>query len=316
MSAAPATYYRRPVFRAGVRTVVEAERAVFDYGGVRFDADFSPAARELVAALCAELAEGLDVAAIPQRYGGFAPHVEELLHSFDRYGYLRESALELPPTVDGALFAQQVAAFAERARQRAGSAFHEALAAGRVGARGLVAYVAEYHHVVAAAPAIIGASLAHAHDPRRRAILERFLRSELGHDRLLRRALLAVGVDGAAIDDALPLPETFAVVSMLHVLAAQEPLGFAACLFLFEEESNAFHDAFAAAARAAGLPEGFVAPVLEHARINDAGDHGTITAELLACVGAVSAEERIGVLKHLTTLVESLAALERALLAG
>lgn len=309
------TYYRRPAFREGVRVEIDAERAVFGYGSISFDAEFSPAASALVTVLCERLAQGLDAAAIPALFGDFAPYAHELLRSFDRYGYLRESALTAPDALDGALFAQQVTAFAERARGRAGSAFHAALVAGEVGARELVAYVAEYHHVVAAAPAIIGASLAHAHDPRRRAILERFLRAEFGHDRMLRRALLAAGTSAAEIDAALPLPETFAVVSMLHVLAAQEPLGFAACLFLFEEESAAFHRAFATAARAAGLPEGFVAPVLEHAHVNDAGDHGTITSELLSCFGPVSAEERIVVLKHVAILVESLAALERALLA-
>ncbi|MEA2664098.1 MAG: hypothetical protein QOI11_1042 [Candidatus Eremiobacteraeota bacterium] len=308
-----ATYYRRPAFRDGVRATVEAERALFAYGSISFDAEFSPAAGALVAALCERLAAGLDADAIPELFGDFAPHAHELLRSFDRYGYLREAALAVPDALDGALFAQQVTAFAERARGRAGSAFHAALVGGAVGARELIAYVTEYYHVVAAAPAIIGASLAHAHDPRRRAILERFLRAELGHDRMLRRALLAA--DAAGIDDALPLPETFALVSMLHVLAAQEPLGFAACLFLFEEESAAFHRAFAAAARAAGLPEGFVAPVLEHAHVNDAGDHGSITTELLSCSGPVSAEERIVALKHVAILVESLAALERALLA-
>lgn len=310
-----ATYYRRPAFREGVRTQVEAERALFAYGAIAFDAEFSPAASPLVAALCERLADGLDAEAIPELFGDFAPHAHELLRSFDRYGYLRETALAAPDALDGALFAQQVAAFAERARGRAGSAFHAALVAGEAGARELVAYAGEYYHLVAAAPAIIGASLAHAHDPRRRAILESFLRSELGHDRLLRRALLAAGRTEAEIGEALPLPETFAIVAMLHVLAAQEPLGFAACLFLFEEESAAFHRAFADAARAAGLPEGFVAPVLEHAHINDAGDHGSITAELLSCAGPVSPEERVVVLKHVAILVESLAALERALLA-
>jgi len=309
-----ATYYRRPAFREGVRTTVADDNAVFDYAGIRFDAEFEPAVRDSIATLCEDLSRGLDGESLRSRYGAFAPCAEALLRSFDRYGYLCEAALDDPMSIEGRLFADQVAAFAERERRRVGSTFYESLINGRATRAALISYVQEYYHVVRASPAIIGASLAHAGSATRGAILESFLRAEIGHDRILKRALLAAGVEERSIEEALPMPETFGVISMLHVLASQEPLAFFSCLFLFEEESRAFHDAFAERARQVALPEEFLAPVLEHAHINDDGNHGTITSELLSCIGAVSPEERIVVLKHVSIAVESLSAIERAIL--
>jgi hypothetical protein len=58
----------------------------------------------------------------------------------------------------------------------------------------------------------------------------------------------------------------------------------------------------------------FWRPITDHAGINDAGAHGSISERLLAQIEAVTQEERCVVLKQAMTMIENLVALEHALL--
>ena len=116
------------------------------------------------------------------------------------------------------------------------------------------------------------------------------------------------------MEGLLPLPETFAVLSSLQVLADQEPLTFKALIFLLEAPNPEFHKAFVAACQQAGLNPSFWKPIIDHGMINDIGEHGSISARLLARIECVSVEERVVVLKHVVTMIENLVAFERALL--
>jgi hypothetical protein len=104
------------------------------------------------------------------------------------------------------------------------------------------------------------------------------------------------------------------LISGLQVLADQEPLSFKALVFLLEEASPEFHSAFVTACKQSGLCPDFWQPIVSHADINDTGDHGSISKRLLSQVKAVTTEERLVVLKHVATTIESLIALERAIL--
>jgi hypothetical protein len=168
--------------------------------------------------------------------------------------------------------------------------------------------------VVRAGPKIIGSMLAHVSDPVSERVLQTFFQAELGHDELLMESLRSVGVDADSLPDLMPLPETFILTSSFQVWADQEPLTFRALAFLLEETNEEFHTKFASASRLKGLPEEFIQPILRHGGINDEGDHGAISETLLSTIDAVSVEERVNVCKHLTFVVDSLAALERAIL--
>jgi hypothetical protein len=167
---------------------------------------------------------------------------------------------------------------------------------------------------VRAGPGIIAGSLAHAGDRTTRGILEQFLASELGHDKLIASALASVGIEEAEIDRVLPLPETFSIISALQVAADQEPLTFKALVFLMEEASPEFHQTFVSACEYEGLPAAFWGPITDHAGINDEGAHGSISERLLTQVETVTQEERCVVLKQAMTMIENLIALEHALL--
>jgi len=243
------------------------------------------------------------------------PTAHDILQALDRYGFLTETAPPEPGrTISGAAFWTEVAAFVERAKVKARPILYEALRSGRASRAALIRYAREYYHVVRAGPGIIAGSLAHAGNRTTRAILEQFLASELGHDKLIASALASVGIGEAEIDRALPLPETFSIISALQVAADQEPLTFKALVFLMEEASPEFHQAFVSACEYEGLPAAFWGPITDHAGINDEGAHGSISERLLTQVETVTQEERCVVLKQAITMIENLVALEHALL--
>lgn len=310
-------YYRVVAFRPEVEHVIGERRAVFTYDLVTFDVDLNAAAAGEVERLCAALRMGLSTDEVAHLYPAFEPHVWHLLDAFDRYGLVRE----LAPFADldaitGPLFWRQVEAFANRVKFRCRPVLYEALLAGTVTRESLVRYVLEYFHLVSAGPAIIAGSLAHEARYETRSLLDRFLQQEIGHDQMLLRSLLAVGITEERARDAIPLPETFALITSLQTLADHDPLSFKALVFLLEEANPEFHGAFVDACGGVGLDEAFWQPVVDHGGINDDGDHGSISKKLLEYVDVVSAEERVVVLKNVATLIGSLVAFERAVLAG
>jgi Iron-containing redox enzyme len=309
-------YYQRAAFRPGVEYLIGDTRVVLSYRDVvSFDIDCNKAASGEIARLCRALEEGIDLTNGLPRFDQFAPYADDILQALDRYGFLTETA---PPeagrTISGAAFWTEVAAFVERAKVKARPILYEALRSGRTSRAQLIRYAKEYYHVVRAGPGVIAGSLAHAGDRATRGILEQFLASELGHDKLIASALASVGITEAEIDRALPLPETFSIISALQVAADQEPLTFKALVFLMEEASPEFHQAFVSACDYEGLPTAFWRPITDHAGINDEGAHGSISQRLLAQVEAVTREERCVVLKQAMTMIENLVALEHALL--
>lgn len=308
-------YYRRPIFRDGVEYVMGEDRAVFSYDRISFDIEYNQQAGQEVSRLCAGLAKGLELQNLAGQFLSFEPYAWDIVNAFDRYGLLTEDSPPKPEDIiAGDIFWQEVEAFSHRAKAKFRPVFYEALREGMVGRDALVRYATQYYHIVRAGPQIIAGALPHASDPVTRGILEEFLASELGHEKLLIRSLQAAGANISEIQASLPLLETFELISGLQVLADQEPLSFKALVFLLEEASPEFHDAFVTACEQSGLGLGFWQPIVSHADINDAGEHGSISMRLLAQVKAVTAEERLVVLKQVATTIESLIALELAIL--
>jgi hypothetical protein len=312
---AAAHYYRAIEFRAGVECIVGDTRAVFTYDLVTFDVDLNDAAAAEVDRLCADLRAGLPTDTVSDRYAEFAPYVWELIDVFDRYGFITEAAhVDDHDAIPGHLFWRQVDAFASRAKLFFGPVLYGALVDRTASRQSLITYAREYFHLVSAGPRIIAGALPHEHDPVTRRLLETFVCQEVGHDRLLLRSLAAVGIDEDEAQNSLPLPETFALISGLQTLADQDPLSFKSLVFLLEEATPDFHEALVSACRDRGLDRSFWGPIIDHADINDEGDHGSISERLLARIELVSAEQRTVVLKNVATMIESLVAFEKAVL--
>ncbi len=308
-------YLAKPIFRPGVSYLLSDSQGVFTYDRITFEVECDSPASEHIQVLCDLLDRGLPVRDLAETFGPFRAHATDLLQAFDRYGFLTESEPPGPTDfITGALLWQEVSALAERARNRVGSRFYDALRNDHVSRGALLRYAVEYYHVVRHGPRIIAGMLAHVTDRRSEGVLEVFLKSELGHDRMLLQTLAAVGISE---DQALalgPLPQTFGLIASFQVMADQDPLAFRALAFLLEEASDVFHEAFVSACQSRGLDERFYGPIVRHAAINDDGDHGAISAQLLEPVEVVTTEERIGVARHLGFVIEQLAAMEYAIL--
>lgn len=312
-----ASYYERAAFRPAVDALVGDSRAVFTYDLVSFDVDLNATAAEQVDRLCVALGTeaGLSIADIENDFGLFAPHVWEILAALDKYGFLTERGRSDPSAaITGEVFWYQVESFANRVKAHFKPLLYAELTSGNVSAGALLRYAVEYFQLVRHGPRIIAGALPHVGSRRTQQLLEQFLTQEIGHDQMLMRSLVAAGMSENAVLSMQPLPETFALISGLQVMADQHPLAFKSVAFLLEESSPEFHAAFRDASEGVGLGHDFWSPIVRHSEINDDGDHGQISAHLLAEVPTIGSEERVIVLQHLTYLIETLIALEHAVL--
>ncbi|MFC3580892.1 thiaminase II/PqqC family protein [Sphingomonas hylomeconis] len=307
---------RQPKFRPGVTTAIEPGQAVLHHGTTRCAFAFEPAEAPAVARLIDQLAAGgiaLDamIAGVPD----IAEKVPALLEQFDAIRLLVDSTPHRDGLVSGAQLYREIRRIAARVTQRvARSAFHTALIEGRATRTQLIGYALEYHYIVKAAPGLIGPALATAMTARERTVLQAFLKSELGHDAFLARALETVGITPDHLEAHQPLPATFALCAALGVYARQHPLSFKAVLFLFEEAQAAFVDAFDDRCRALGLPAAFYLPLRDHADLNADYDHADISRELMALEGVVDREAAVVVKRHVALMIETMIQQEEQIL--
>ena len=307
----------QPKFRPGVTTTLGATGAEIALGGTKcafaFDAAEAPAVARLVDQLAAG---GVAIDAMMSGVPEIAEKVPALLQEFDAIRLLVESEPRTADLVSGAQLYREVRRIADRVTRRvAASAFHTALIEDRATREQLIGYALEYFYIVKAAPGLIGPALATAMAPRERALLQGFLKSELGHDAFLGRALQAVGITPAELEAHQPLPTTFALCAALGVYARQHPLSFKAVLFLFEEAQAAFVDAFDDRCRDFDLPPDFYLPLRDHADLNEDYAHADISRDLMALDGVVDREAAVVVKRHVALMVETMIQQEEQILA-
>lgn len=300
----------RPRFRPMVAVAMAGTQVDISAGGFACSFEFDEAERDAVATLMAGLEAGgrtaQDLAAaVPE----IADKVPSLLQDFDRLRLLTESdgGAGGGACVSGQQLYREVRRVADRVvRRTSTSAFHRALVDGTATREQLVGYALEYHWIVSAAPGLIAPALATARSREEQALVQGFLASELGHDRLLARALAAVDVTPAQLDVRQPLPTTFALCASLGVYARQHPLSFKACLFLFERPQERFLEAFEARSSELGLPEAFTSPLRQHSDVNVDHDHEDISRDLLAVEAVVDAEAAVVTKRHVALLAETM----------
>jgi len=300
---------QKPKFRNSVSAVVRVTEAEIFMGASQCVFEFAAGDAAAVSRLLAGLeAGGLTIGDLVGRSPEIADQIFPLLSEFDRLRLLIESDLRpADGTSTGVQLYREVLRLADRVTGRlAKSTFYKALVDGRATAQQLIGYGLEYYWIVKAAPGLIGPALGVAQSPEERALIQDFLKSELGHDKFLGEALTAVGVTPGELEAHQPLPTTFTLGASLGVYARQHPLSFKASLFLLERAQPAFIDAFDDRCRALGLPEAFYLPLREHADLNSEYDHADISRSLMALEHVVDAESRTVVKRHVSLLIETL----------
>jgi hypothetical protein len=307
-----------PRFRDAVIAVGGATVADITLGSRHCSFEFLEQEAPGISRLFAHLKEGgLTVSELMERSPEIAEKIPPLLEELNRLRLLIESEQgQLDEVCSGAQLYRDVRRIADRTLERtARSSFQRALLEERATREQLIGYALEYYWLVKEAPGLIGPALATARSRAERAVLQDFLKSELGHDRFLESALEAVGVTHGEMESHLPLPATFAMCAALGVYARQHPLSFKACLFLFERAQPEFIDAFDNRCRALGLPEKFHAPLRAHAGINEGYDHEDISRSLMVLEPVVDSETCNVVKRHVSLMAETLIQQEEEILA-
>ncbi len=307
-----------PKFRDLVTSRVEGSSATISVDGNDCTFDFPEEHRSSIAALFDDLRRGgFETAELGARAPKIADAIPALLAEFDRLRLLTDSGLaDDPGARTGAQLYREVRRAAERIFYRdAKSSFYRALVGGDASREQLIGYALEYFWLVKMAPGLIAPALASAASAAERNLLQGFLKSELGHDAFLGKALASVGIPPDMREAYQPLTATFALGASLGVYSRQHPLSFAASLFLFERAQPQFIDAFDARCIALGLPASFYGPLRRHADLNDDYDHEDISRALLALQPAVSGEECGVVIRHVILLAETMVRQEEEILA-
>ena len=124
-----------------------------------------------------------------------------------------------------------------------------------------------------------------------------FYCEELGHDRLLLRSLMTLGLTEEALFKSPPLRETMGLCNALSYWARHDPLFFFTTLGPLEGRDVEV-DSYVQAARAKGLPDAFIQPIEAHANINKNSAHGLLTRELFESMCAVSVANSSRVLRQ------------------
>ena len=304
-----------PRLRPSVQVELEQEKAVFTAASgvhvLRFPAEGRPAMARLIDDLRSGGARTETLVEVHDQIDGLSA----LLGQLDALHLLTESEFHVPDgLISGSQLDREVRRMVRRLHKRlAPSRFYSALCDGTASRGQLVGYALEYYWLVRAAPALIAPSLATARTQGVRSVLQDFLVSEIDHDQYLLKVLRAVGVKDD-LTELQPLPTTFQLCSSLGAYAQQHPLSFQAGLFLFEQPQPAFVDAFEARCVNLGLPTEFYLPLRQHSGINEDEDHGSISTRILALWPAVSAEERVVVLRNVSVLAETMIQQEHEIL--
>ncbi len=136
-----------------------------------------------------------------------------------------------------------------------------------------------------------------------RQLINEFYCEEYGHDELLLRALVSIGLSRDELYASVPLCETMALCNALSYWSRHDPLFFFTTLGPLEGRDVEI-DSYVTAARAKGLPDSFVRPILDHANINKSSEHGLLTRAIFEQLPIISAADANRILRNTTLFID------------
>jgi hypothetical protein len=136
-----------------------------------------------------------------------------------------------------------------------------------------------------------------------RHLINEFYCSEYGHDEIIVRALFALDISRADIQDMMPLAETLALCNALSYWAANDPLFFFATLGVLEGGDQEV-DLFIEACEKNQLPPGFIGPMRQHSDINRKAEHGNLTRLIFADIPFVDHDTLARMRRQMRLFVE------------
>lgn len=306
---------QKPQFRSGIEFHILKSKIEINYGEQGCIIEVPSVHREeLYQALKLLQTNGLPINTLSEKFPILGKEISTLILQLDNMGFLTGTQFNSTKGISGRQLYTEIIRFVERLKPRVvQSLFFKRLLDKSITYNELVGYACEYYHVVKLAPGLIGPALSNIETQKTSKILQKFLMSEMYHDKMLEKSLKAVGFSPEQLELLQPLPTTFAICATLGVLAKQHPLSFKAALFLFEQPYPEFNDAFVERCQALDMPKEFYKPIIDHSTINEEGEHDDITRVLLEDVGYVSPEDAREVKKNTAAIIEFMADQDREL---
>lgn len=178
------------------------------------------------------------------------------------------------------------------------------LASGKADLNLLYGFTLEYYHITTNAHPSISPTLAYQQERGCKEVLRQFYLEEQGHDELIMKSLLGVGFSREEVANSIPLPYTSAIMDLLTSFAVKDPLTFMTLLFIFEGKPWE-EDLYVECLSLYDVPDEFIRHQKAHADINNQGEHGLVSREMLSQLDYISYSEKIRVFHNVQTLVET-----------
>ncbi|GAB1786775.1 iron-containing redox enzyme family protein [Priestia aryabhattai] len=167
----------------------------------------------------------------------------------------------------------------------------------------LVGFALEYFYVTKRAFTTLMPSTMFQLSPQIKQELREFAMEEFNHDRIMVKALESVGISKEDAYNHIPLPSTAALINLLNFWSHHDPLSYMASLFIFEEASDG--NEYLESLKMYDLPENYIKPMYDHSDVNEDGDHGAISRNLLKHVEYVSLDDQKRVIKNMKLLINT-----------
>ncbi|ETZ22831.1 hypothetical protein [Pedobacter sp. V48] len=123
-----------------------------------------------------------------------------------------------------------------------------------------------------------------------RLLINEFYIEELGHDKLLLKSLISVGLSESDLFESTPLPGTMALCNSLAYWSRHDPLFFFTTLGPLEGREIEI-DSFVIAMHEKELSKEFIDPIESHANINMNAGHGLLTRDIFETIQVISDED-------------------------
>lgn len=134
-------------------------------------------------------------------------------------------------------------------------------------------FTLQYYHVTNMCRSSIAASIATLKGKQKQLAID-FFEEEIGHEKLLKRALQAIGVSD--FSDRSILPSTRALMNRLRYCSIIDPLSFMAIIFLYEGSTEDGRD-YINSLRRHEFDNDFINPQEKHEDINSNGEHDKVS---------------------------------------
>ncbi len=168
----------------------------------------------------------------------------------------------------------------------------------------LVGFALEYFFVTKRAFTTLMPSTMFQLSPKIKFELRKFAMEEFNHDKIMVRALEAVGISKEDAYNHIPLPSTAALINLLSFWSHHDPLSYMASLFIFEEASDG--NEYLASLEQYNLPKEYIKPMYDHSDVNEDWGHGAVSRNLLKHIEYVSLDDQKRVIKNIYLLLNTL----------